>query len=300
MFSAQFGPLVTAMVTPFKQDLSIDYPALEKLIEHLIDTGTTSVLITGTTGENPTLAHEEEWELLQKTKAIAQKRVPVIFGAGSNCTNTAVQVSLKAQELGADAVLSVVPYYNKPNQEGIHEHFSAVAKAVKIPIILYNNPGRTCSQIELGTIAKLVNSFGNIGAIKESSGSLDLTSQLRLQLPKLDIYCGDDNLILPSLAIGAVGVVSVASHLVGERISSMVHKFLAGKISEAATIHSELYPLFKGIFASPSPGPVKYLLSELGICKQYLRLPLTPPAKDVRDSLNQIMSDLKLRSMVQS
>ncbi len=293
MFLNQFGRLITACITPFREDLTIDYPGLENLLEHLLRTGSDSVLITGTTGENPTLTHNEEWELLKNTKAILKGRASVLFGAGSNCTRTAVEVSVKAEELGADGLLSVAPYYNKPNQEGIYEHFSAVAKAVKIPVMLYNNPGRTCSFIEPETLAKLNSEHKNIYAVKESSGSLDTLSQFRIKCPDVEIYCGDDNLILPSLTLGAKGAVSVASHIAGKQLKEMLTKFLDGKIEEAAKIHFKLYPLFKACFASPSPGPVKYALSELGLCNPHLRLPLTPPAQSVRDSLNQILISLK-------
>ncbi len=292
MFSTQFGLLTTAMITPFKQNLEIDYEALEKLINHLIVNGSDSLLITGTTGENPTLEYEEEWELLNKTKEIVQKRVPIMFGAGSNSTKTAIQVSVQAEKLGADAILSVAPYYNKPNQDGIFAHFSEIAKAVKLPIMLYNNPGRTCSHIFPETALALNEQFGHINAIKESSGSLDLLTQFRLTAPNLEVYCGDDNLILPSLAVGAVGAVSVSSHLAGKQIKNLIQNFFNGKMSEAVKIHYKLFPLFKAAFSSPSPGPIKYALSELKICEPYLRLPLTETAQDVRDSLNEILKNL--------
>lgn len=292
MFSAQFGLLMTAMITPFNESLEIDYEALEKLINHLISNGSDSLLITGTTGENPTLEFEEEWELLNRTKEIVQKRIPILFGAGSNSTKTAVQVSIQAQKLGVDGILSVAPYYNKPNQEGIFAHFSEIAKAVHLPIMLYNNPGRTCSHIFPETAAALNKEFGHINAIKESSGSLDLITQLSLLAPNLEIYCGDDNLILPSLSVGAVGAVSVSSHLAGQQIKNLIQNFFSGRIREAVKIHYKLFPLFKEAFASPSPGPIKYALSQMQICKPYLRLPLTETAQDVRDSLNEILKSL--------
>jgi 4-hydroxy-tetrahydrodipicolinate synthase len=300
MFSSQFGQLITAMVTPFQEDRSIDYVSLEKLLEHLIKTGSDSILITGTTGENPTLTHDEEWELLTTTKAIVKGRVPILFGAGSNCTRTAVEVSQKAQQHGADGVLSVVPYYNKPNQEGIFAHFAEIAKAIDIPVMLYNNPGRTCVGIDVSSVRELVKKHSNIIAMKESSGSLDSITLLQTQVPEIEVYCGDDNLILPSLSVGAAGAVSVASHLVGNDIKALSQNFIQGKVLEAAKIHNKLFPLFKAIFSSPSPGPVKYALSELGICKPYLRLPLTEPAQIVRDSLNQIMADINLSPALQS
>lgn len=294
MFSAKFGHLITAMVTPFDEELNIDYLALEKLIEHLIKTGTTGLLITGTTGENPTLTYNEEWELLRATKAIVKNRIPIMFGAGSNCTRTAVETSLKAQENGADAIMSVSPYYNKPNQEGTFQHFAKIAEAVKLPILLYNNPGRTCSFIEVDTIKSLNERYPNICAVKESSGQLDPFAQMSLKAPAVEVYCGDDNLTLPALSVGAVGVVSVASHLVGSQIKDLIENFQKGKVKEAKKIHYELFPLFKALFTSPSPGPTKYLLSKSRICKPYLRLPLTEPAQDVRNTLDQVISPLMI------
>ncbi len=292
MFSAKFGRLITAMVTPFQKDLSLDFDSLERLIEHLIQNKTTSLLITGTTGENPTLTYAEEWELLKTTKSIVKGRIPIIFGAGSNSTQTACETSCKAEELGADAILSICPYYNKPNQEGIFAHFSAIASSVKLPIILYNNPGRTCSSLEATTVFKLNEKFTSICAIKESSGSLDAITQLKLKTEKVEIYCGDDNLILPALSVGAVGAVSVTSHIAGLMLNNLIEKFLNGNNQEAVKIHSKLFNLFKILFSSPSPGPVKYLLKEMGICEDYLRLPLTPPTETVRNSLKQIFNEL--------
>jgi 4-hydroxy-tetrahydrodipicolinate synthase len=300
MFREKFGVLITAMVTPFNEDLSIDYKSLEKIIDHLIQSGSTSILITGTTGENPTLTHEEEWELLKRTKeitqAITKAQVPILFGAGSNCTRTAIEVSKKAEELGADGILSVSPYYNKPNQEGIFAHFAEIAKGVNLPIVLYNNPGRTCSSIEPETVYELNKNYPNIVAVKESSGSLDNFTWLSLKAPNIEIYCGDDNLILPSIAIGSQGAISVTSHIAGTEIRNIIDLVGNDKVKEAAKIHSKLFPLFKAAFSSPSPGPIKYALSQLGLCKPYLRLPLTEPATSVRDSLRQILTDLNLNS----
>jgi 4-hydroxy-tetrahydrodipicolinate synthase len=292
MFFQQFGQLITAMVTPFREDLSIDFTALERLVNHLIKSGTTSILITGTTGENPTLSHDEEWELLKKTKEIVAGRVPIIFGAGSNSTKTAVSTSKQAKDLGADGIMSVSPYYNKPNQKGITAHFSAIASEVNLPILLYNNPGRTASSIDAETVAHLNKSFSHICAVKESSGTMDAVSSLRLKAPEVEIYCGDDNLILPSLSLGVKGAVSVTSHVAGEHLKEMIDKFTSGQTKEAAKIHLYLYPLFKALFSSPSPGPAKFLLSKMGICEPYVRLPLTEPAEDVRESLKQVFDNI--------
>ena len=233
------GEIITAMITPFKEDLSVDYVALEKLVNHLIDNGTDAILVAGTTGETPTLSHEEEREIFLFVKKVVNGRVKIVLGAGSNSTETAVESSIKAKELGADAILSVVPYYNKPSQKGMYEHFSSIAKAVDLPIILYNIPGRTGVNMLPATIAKLANEFKNIVAVKQSNGNLDLVSEIKMLCPDdFAIYSGDDSLTLPMMSIGAHGVVSVASHVVGCEIKSMIHNFKSGQVGAASNMHS--------------------------------------------------------------
>ena len=269
------GEIITAMVTPFNDDLTIDYPALEKLINHLIETGTDAILVAGTTGETPTLSHEEEAEMFYFVKKIVNGRVKVIMGAGSNSTQTAVSSSIKAKELGADAILSVVPYYNKPSQKGMYQHFSAIAKAVDLPIILYNIPGRTGVNMLPSTIAKLANEFKNIVAVKQSNADLDLISDIRSMCPEdFAIYSGDDSLTIPMMSLGAHGVISVASHIVGKDMKAMITAFKSGKNSEALNIHLKLYPIFKKLFMAPNPVPVKASLAKLGIIKDNVRNPL--------------------------
>lgn len=269
------GEIITAMVTPFNDDLTIDYPALEKLINHLIETGTDAILVAGTTGETPTLSHEEEAEMFYFVKKIVNGRVKVIMGAGSNSTQTAISSSIKAKELGADAILSVVPYYNKPSQKGMYQHFSAIAKAVDLPIILYNIPGRTGVNMLPSTIAKLANEFKNIVAVKQSNADLDLISDIRSMCPEdFAIYSGDDSLTIPMMSLGAHGVISVASHIVGKDMKEMITAFKSGKNSEALNIHLKLYPIFKKLFMAPNPVPVKASLAKLGIIKDNVRNPL--------------------------
>ncbi len=269
------GEIITAMVTPFNDDLTIDYPALEKLINHLIETGTDAILVAGTTGETPTLSHEEEAEMFYFVKKIVNGRVKVIMGAGSNSTQTAISSSIKAKELGADAILSVVPYYNKPSQKGMYQHFSAIAKAVDLPIILYNIPGRTGVNMLPATIAKLANEHKNIVAVKQSNADLDLISDIRSMCPEdFAIYSGDDSLTIPMMSLGAHGVISVASHIVGKDMKEMITAFKSGKNSEALNIHLKLYPIFKKLFMAPNPVPVKASLAKLGIIKDNVRNPL--------------------------
>jgi len=269
------GEVITAMVTPFNEDLSIDYKSFEKLIEHLIKTGSDALLTAGTTGETPALTHEEEAEMFDFVKSTVKGRVKLIMGTGSNCTETAVSSAVKAEKAGADAILTVVPYYNKPSQKGIYEHFKSIAEAVSLPVILYNIPGRTGVNMQPGTIAKLARKFKNIAAVKQSNPDLDFISEIKQQCPSdFAVYSGDDSLTLPMLSLGVHGVISVASHLAGKKIKEMIRLFKSGRNEEALKMHLELYPLFKKLFFAPSPVPVKAALASSGIIKEYVRKPL--------------------------
>ncbi|MBQ4122448.1 4-hydroxy-tetrahydrodipicolinate synthase [bacterium] len=286
------GEIITAMVTPFNEDLSIDYPALEKLINHLIDNGTDAILVAGTTGETPTLSHEEEHAMFYFVKKVVNGRVKVIMGAGSNSTETAVASSKKAKDLGADAILSVVPYYNKPSQKGMYMHFSAIAKAVDLPIILYNIPGRTGVNMLPSTIAKLAKEHKNIVAVKQSNADLDLISDIKALCPEdFAIYSGDDSLTIPMMSLGAHGVISVASHLVGTEMKKMISDFKSGKNDEALKVHLKLYPLFKKLFMAPNPVPVKAALSNIGIIKEYVRLPLVALDDEEKQQLISVLNN---------
>ncbi len=269
------GEIITAMITPFNEDLSIDYISLEKLINHLIETGTDAILVAGTTGETPTLSHDEETALFLFVKKIAAGRVKIIMGAGSNSTQTAVESSIKAQKLGADAILTVVPYYNKPSQKGMYEHFSSIAKSVDLPIILYNIPGRTGVNMQPKTVAELASNFKNIVALKQSNSDLDLISDLKNLCPEdFIIYSGDDSLTIPMMSLGANGVISVASHIIGLDMKKMINYFKSGKNQDALKTHLYLYPLFRKLFMAPNPVPVKAALAKMGIIKEYVRKPL--------------------------
>ena len=269
------GELITAMVTPMDSTRAVDYEGVEKVSRHLLEQKTDAIVVAGTTGESPTLTHEEEYEILHCVKATVNGDCKVIMGAGSNCTDTAIRSSKKAQELGADAILSVVPYYNKPSQQGLIEHFGAIAKSVDIPVILYNIPGRTGIDMAPSTIAFLAKEYSNIVAVKQSNANLDLVSEIKMLAPDdFAIYSGDDSLTLPMMSIGAHGVVSVASHVVGSEIKSMIHNFKSGQIAAASNMHKYLYPLFKKIFMAPNPTPIKALLSKLDVIQNYVRRPL--------------------------
>ncbi|MBI3591208.1 MAG: 4-hydroxy-tetrahydrodipicolinate synthase [Candidatus Melainabacteria bacterium] len=294
---AAFGQVLTAMVTPFKcsgevtSSLPIDFDATEKLIHHLIKTGTDTIVVAGTTGESPTLTHEEEKELCKFAQKIVNKKVKIILGAGSNSTQTAIEATKEAEKLGVDGVLSVVPYYNKPSQAGLIEHFSQIAKCTSLPIILYNIPGRTGINMEPQTVASLAGKYKNIIGYKDATGNLENTSQVIQLAPEgFLMYSGDDSLTLPMLSIGAVGVISVASHIVGNEIKDMINSYFAGKIDLAKEIHNKLFPLFKVLFKAPNPTCIKAALEIKGICKADLRSPLVKLNEKELSELKEIIN----------
>ena len=294
-----FGQVITAMVTPFRKGevtspLPIDFEATEKLVNHLIKTGTDAICVAGTTGESPTLSHEEERELCKFVQKIANKKVKIILGAGSNSTATAVESTKAAEKLGVNAALSVVPYYNKPSQEGLLEHFGQIAQCTNLPIILYNIPGRTGIKMEPNTVCELAKKYKNIVGYKDATGNLENTSQVVQLTPKgFLVYSGDDSLTLPMLSVGAVGVISVASHIVGNEIKDMINSFFAGKIDLAKEIHNKLFPLFKELFKAPNPTCIKAALEIKGLCKSDLRLPLVKLNEKQLDELREIMNQIK-------
>lgn len=285
-----FGRLLTAMITPFDDQKRIDMPAVTKLTEHLISTGTKTLVVAGTTGESPTLDEAETLALMKEVIKASASRARIILGTGSNCTAKAVRMSQEAEQSGADGVLVVAPYYNKPSQEGMIQHFEEVAKAIHIPLIVYNIPGRTGVNILPETIVEMAQRCPNIHAVKESSGNVDQVAEIAAHSrEEFRIYSGDDYLTLPFLSVGTSGVVSVASHLAGRRINRMMESFFEGKLEEARKLHYELLPLFKGIFAAPSPSCTKYALSKLGLCKEHMRLPMVPIDAAQRAAMDKVL-----------
>ena len=275
------GEVITAMVTPMDEKREIDYNKTELLAKHLIDNGSDAVLVCGTTGESPTLTHEEEAELISTVKRACANRAKVIAGAGSNSTETAVMSAKTAQKEEVDAILSVVPYYNKPSQRGMIEHFSAIAEAVDLPIILYNIPSRTGVTMQPQTVAYLAGKYDNIVALKQSCPDLDMVSELKLICPEdFVIYSGDDSLTLPMLSLGAHGVISVASHLFGSEIKSMIRNFKTGNPAAAKNMHIKLFPVFKKLFMAPNPVPVKAALAHKKLIDEYVRRPLVELNED--------------------
>ncbi|WKT82172.1 MULTISPECIES: 4-hydroxy-tetrahydrodipicolinate synthase [unclassified Thermosynechococcus] len=290
-----FGRVITAMITPFTEDGAIAYDVAAELAQHLVANGSDGIVVCGTTGESPTLTWEEEFQLFQTVQQAVAGKAKVIAGTGSNSTREAIHATAKAAELGLDGALLVVPYYNKPPQEGLYAHFQAIAKAVPdFPLMLYNIPGRTGQNLLPETVIRLAE-YPNIIAIKEASGNLDQASTLRAQLPPhFRIYSGDDSLTLPLLAVGGYGVVSVASHLVGRRIQEMIQAFIQGDTATATAIHCQLLPLFKVLFVTTNPIPIKAALSLQGWAVGAPRLPLTSASDAVIDQLKPVLDALGL------
>ncbi len=269
-----FRGTFTALVTPFRNG-GIDASAFEKLIETQIAAGITGIVAIGTTGESPTLSHEEREELIGLAVAKANKRCLVIAGTGSNATQHAVADTKLAEKLGVDGALLVAPYYNKPSQEGLFRHFKAIADATSLPIILYNIPGRCSVDLMPETVVRLAKECRNIVSIKEASGSVERVSDLRRRLPEaFTILSGDDSLTLPFMAVGAAGVVSVASNLFPSQVCALVRACESGDLKSAAKVHRKLLPLFKDLFIEPNPVPVKTALGWHGAMSGEVRLPL--------------------------
>jgi 4-hydroxy-tetrahydrodipicolinate synthase len=269
-----FRGTFTALVTPFR-DGRIDVAAFEKLIETQIAAGITGIVAVGTTGEAPTLSHEEREQVIRVAVTTAKKRCQVIAGTGSNATQHAVADTKMAEKLGVDGALLVAPYYNKPSQEGLFRHFKAIADATSLPIILYNIPGRCAVDIAPDTVVRLAKECRNIVSIKEASGSVERVSDLRRRLPEsFTILSGDDSLTLPFMAVGAVGVVSVASNLFPAEVFALVQAFQSGNVKSAVKLHRKLFPLFKDLFIEPNPVPIKTALGWHGTMSSDVRLPL--------------------------
>ncbi|WP_454266284.1 4-hydroxy-tetrahydrodipicolinate synthase [Rossellomorea marisflavi] len=285
-----FGRVSTAMVTPFDRKGNIDFNKTTQLINYLIEHGTDSLVVAGTTGESPTLTKEEKLALFRHAVKIADGRIPVIAGTGSNNTKESIDLSKKAEAIGVDAIMLVAPYYSKPSQEGMFLHFKEVADAVTLPVMLYNVPGRSAVSISPDTIIRL-SEVPNIMSVKEASGDLGaMTKIIASTADDFLVYCGDDGLTLPALSIGADGIVSVASHIIGKEMQQMTEAHLSGDTSRAAKLHQELLPLMEGLFATPSPGPVKTALQLKGLDVGSVRLPLIPLTEEERKSLSKLLS----------
>lgn len=287
------GEVITAMVTPFNSKREIDYNKAEELAKYLISHGSDALLVAGTTSEGPTLTHEEEFELLSTIKRAVANKAKVIMNAGSNCTDTAIMAAKWAQKEDVDAILSVVPYYNKPSQKGMIEHFSAIAESVDLPIIIYNIPGRTGVNMLPETVATLAEKYQNIVAIKQSFPDMDMITELKLCCPDdFTIYSGDDSLTLPMMSLGARGVVSVASHIFGSEVKSMIRNYKTGEFLAAVNMHKKLYPIFKKLFMAPNPVPVKAALAHKGLIEDYVRRPLVELTSIEKSDLFMVIDEI--------
>jgi 4-hydroxy-tetrahydrodipicolinate synthase len=286
----------TALVTPFKADGGVDIERMRALVRRQIDGGVRLLVPCGTTGESVTMTGAEREEVIRATVEEAQGRARVIAGTGSNNTASAVEQSRAARELGADAVLVVAPYYNKPTQEGLYRHFRAVAEAVEgVPVVLYNVPGRTSSNINAGTTLRLARDVENIAAVKEASGNLAQVMEILRGRPEdFLVLSGDDALTFAMIALGADGLVSVASNEAPGPMSRMVDAALAGRFDEARALHYSLLPLMDVNFIESSPGPVKAALALMGLLEETLRLPLVPVQEGSRERVREVLSELGL------
>ena len=290
-----FGKVVTAMVTPFAEDGGVNYEVAEKLAVHLVDNGSDALAVCGTTGESPTLTWSEEYELFRVIKQAVGDRAKIIAGTGSNSTREAIEATVKAAKLDLDGSMQVVPYYNKPPQEGLYEHFRAIAEACPdLPMMLYNVPGRTSCSLEPETIANLAQ-ISNIVAVKEASGNLEKACKIRCLTPdNFALYSGEDALVLPMLAVGASGAVSVASHLVGKQMQSMIAAFNSGDNEQATKIQLQLFPLFQALFMTTNPIPIKAALKLQGWQVGKLRTPLCELQLDLLEKLKIVLQELNL------
>lgn len=285
----KFRGLGVAMVTPFNADGSIDITGLEKLTNHLVDGGANYLVVMGTTGENPTISNEEQAEILDKVKEVNAGRRPIVFGIGGN--NTAAVIDrLKNTDLeGVDGILSVSPYYNKPSQEGIYQHYKAISENTPLPVIMYNVPGRTGSLVSAATTLRIAD-LPNIVATKEASGSLDVCMEIIRNKPEgFEVISGDDNYTLPYIAVGMTGVISVIGNAYPKEFSQMVNFALDGDLKSARHLHNKLLPAMNAIFLDGNPGGVKYVLDKMGICGNHFRLPVVPVNKATQKALDAAM-----------
>jgi len=294
----ELGRLITAMGTPMKEDGSVDYEQAKILAKKLVDSGSDGVVVVGTTGESPTLIRSEELKLFAEIKEAVGDRASVIAGTGSNATAEAMEATRQAEEIGVDACLLVVPYYNKPSQEGLYQHFKAIALSTKLPCILYNVPSRTVASLSAETTIRLSH-IDNIIGTKEASSNFDEISRI-ISSTREDfrVWSGNDSDTLPMLSLGAYGVISVVSHLAGKQMKEMLQSFLDGNMAKAVQIHNHLMPLFKNMFITANPCPLKYALNYLGFHVGKPRLPLVEPdeksAAVIREVLDNSVIDLPL------
>jgi len=288
----KFGRILTAMVTPFNADLSVNYQAAANLAKHLVENGSDGLVVSGSTGEAATMTKEEKLKLFSAVLDAVGDKATVIAGTGSNDTRATIALTQEAEKLGVHGSLLVGPYYNKPPQEGYFQHFKAIADNTGLPLIIYNVPGRTASNILPQTLARLAQ-IKNIVGVKESSGNLDQVSEIVRTVPKdFMVYSGDDSLTLPILSVGGIGIGSVAGHIGGRRMQEMIAAYFAGDIAKARDIHLELLPFFKAIFVTTNPIPIKTACNLAGLNAGPLRPPLIAATEAETELLRKVMKDL--------
>jgi 4-hydroxy-tetrahydrodipicolinate synthase len=290
----KLGRVLTAMVTPFQENGEVDYEETKKLAKALLNSGNDGLVLAATTGEAPTLSWDEEMRIFTEVKSAVGDKPTLVAYTGSNSTREAVEATEKAEKIGVDACLSVVPYYNKPNQEGIYQHFKAISECTSLPIIMYNIPGRVVVEMSWETIARL-SQFKNIVGVKEASGKMELAAQTISNAREgFYVWSGNDNDTFPIMAMGGYGVIGVTTHLTGKQYKRMVDLILSDKIKEAAEIHRKLVPLVNAMFSIPSPAPIKYALNYLGFKVGKPRLPLVPPTDKEAE---KIIAELKTQTI---
>ena len=290
----ELGRLITAMVTPFQEDGMVDYEQAKRLAMALLASGSDGLVVVGSTGESSTVTWEEEHRLFKEIKSVVGDRGAVIAGTGANSTEEARENTVKAEEWGVDACLLVVPYYNKPTQEGLYRHFKTIAESTKLPCILYNVPSRTVTNLSAETVIRL-SEIPNIIGVKEASGNMEQVAQIiHGARENFVVWSGNDSDTLPMMAIGAYGVISVASHLVGRQIKDMIEYFIARETAKAAAIHRHLMPIFKDLFVVSNPIPIKFALNHLGFRVGGYRLPLTEPDKKSADIVIDTLGKYKI------
>ncbi len=289
-----FGSLITAIVTPFDKQHEVDFEQFAVLCRQLADQGSDGLVVTGTTGESPTLTFEEKVNLYRSAVEAVSGKCQVIAGTGGNSTQEALKLSQEAEKAGVQGVMLVVPYYNKPTQEGLYTHFKSIAASLSIPVMLYNVPGRTGVNLQAETTIRLAE-VENILAIKEASGDLNQVTAICASTPgHFSVYSGDDSMTLPILSVGGVGVVSISSHLIGLQMKKMINAFLQGAIADAVQINQRYFPLFKGLFVRSNPIPLKAALNLTGFDVGPPRLPLLPLEKELEGPLKSLLQDLSI------
>lgn len=290
MTTPRFGRMITAMVTPFKEDLSLDLDRAAELANRLVEQGNDGLVVCGTTGESPTVFYDQKVELFRTVVEAVGGRVPIIANAGDNCTDDSVEFAQKVVSLGVDAIMAVVPYYNKPPQEGLYRHFRSIARSVEVPMIIYNIPGRSVINMEPATILRVARECDNIIAVKQANADLTQVATILAEAPDgFEVFSGDDELTLPMMGLGATGVISVVSHVAGPRFKEMIDAQVSGDHTRALRIHLELLPLMKALFMTANPIMVKKALELQGFGVGGVRLPLVEPTAEQIAELERVM-----------